>query len=491
MQVSIRALQRLHICQPNVQYQIADQAHSLKNFLDFVFSDDMTDDLAQMRISPTRVLRIAPHISIDLSEMEQASEQDNIDFQKFETEPVLQALLSDRCTGAPWHAIDTHDSEVRFPAFQPTSDPTEIFKQSGKPDLTSQKLPMFLEIKKHYAGKINNWKQHVSECIARACDMMVASAHLQQTIVHVVTDYRAMIITVSRTDDYTHFAVVATKVPVELVAPVWLELTRRAERNEISCFTGPGEHLVSYLQNLLPEHWKMSCLFVTRLLGKSMHPVFIVYPPIWDNGVVVRMDSNLCVKIICDGPKFQHETQVVALMNMQVPEHRNNSFIYSSVAISNIENSMAQSASITYRREAQLEQGWWIQKRDHAAHALPMMVAQPLESNDLSSFVSITQFLMVLWRAGYVHTDLRKHNLMVYKGVAQPIDFGEAVAIGSEVDLAQMSEHRLKLAKSAFSLGSLADSVHEPPSMPWQTETDLCMLEAAFLIAMTEPSPLP
>ena len=67
---------------------------------------------------------------------------------------------------------------------------------------------------------------------------------------------------------------------------------------------------------------------------------------------------------------------------------------------------------------------------------------------------------------GYVHTDLRRPNILKFDKKYMPIDFGEAVEIGTEVNLKEFSEGRKECL-----LHSPLDS-----TIKWYAEHDIEML---------------
>ena len=381
-------------------------------------------------------------------------------------EKELQAFLSSNISAL--HAVDTHDigSKVEFLNPRAFDDGKIGYTNTGKADLTSCKRRMVFEVKSKKQDDLLAFQMlerlvtsmDISH-ITKRCIIFGATPDLGLVFIgvrHVPTSRQAP----------HRVSVHLFSVSIKEIIKMWLMASE---------VQGPSDFLTEdapLVLNSLHEAGLDPWLCRIRLLEWSQHNVYAVTSP-----KKYFFDKKESLGVCCDAPEFA--IKVVKDDKAFKREHdvlkATKQFYFLGASCKSGGISMSpKGLSGVCCEDYRAQSGWGHWSRDVTATTggvIFMLLGESLPE-DLDGGLRIRVIndcipqLRIIHGMGYVHTDLRLPNILAFSGKYAPIDYGEAVKIGSDVNLTEFSERR----KVCVMLSP------DVSSIKWGAERDIEML---------------
>lgn len=363
-----------------------------------------------------------------------------------ENEDTLQKCLSSNLKVLK--AIDTHkgcDDAIEFLKPREVGEGGAAYLNTGKADLTSATRRMVFEVKS---------KGRDADLILQMLERLVTSldvSHITQnsTVFGATPQNGYMLfgnrsIPASREDSHV-VSLHLYSVPIADILSLW---------SRASVVSGPESFLTddaALVMHGIRAAGYNPWLCRVRLLDWSQHNVYAISVPqkIERHDGVYCDKPNFALKVMRSDDAFVREDTALTVIKPDYLFDTRRCNDKKFISTGENGNKKRWSVKLTTKKI------WWASAIQHLpteGGVVVMKLGEKLGDNiDSNADLRVRilddcmHSLQRIHNAGYVHTDLRRPNLLLFNDKFMPVDFGEAVKIGTAVDLRTFSSGRRNL----------------------------------------------
>jgi len=315
---------------------------------------------------------------------------------------------------------------------------SSVYLQTGKPDGTSTVAPMDLEIKSDgMTGELAkiDW-QVLRQAVERVVARMHLSSYLKFAVAFAVTNRSAWCVLGKRDETKQTCSLIIERIAYAEVTRLWLVITQKCQQDPTFFLTSDGPLIWASLKSIGFPPWMCQ----VKWLASSMSRVYAVTMPEyyqWGNNqrilginVATSCSATYALKVVQSTEDYQREVDALDAVAKETASEKLEFY-----ALGCFEKGTGPKCFQGHTSWANLEvvtpssrvDGWWEKDFDLNGNGGVIFMRVGINNKtvpwtDLVDGVS--ESLRLAHKAGYLHCDVRRSNIMKFGNKWCLIDFG-------------------------------------------------------------------